>query len=88
MGIFQQMQLQPMKRELRDGDYLVMVSDGVVDAFRELDYENTMCVVLAEMKEQNPGELADKLLREALIAAGGRVKDDMTVGVIGIWETR
>ena len=88
LGIFQQMQLQPMKRELRDGDYLVMVSDGVVDAFRELDYENTMCVVLAEMKEQNPGELADKLLREALIAAGGRVKDDMTVGVIGIWETR
>lgn len=88
LGIFQQAQLQPIQRGLRDGDYLVMVSDGVVDAFEELDYENTMCAVLAEMKEQNPGELADKLLREALIAAGGRIKDDMTVGVIGIWETR
>lgn len=88
LGIFQQAQLQPIQRGLRDGDYLVMVSDGVVDAFEELDYENTMCAVLAEMKEQNPGELADKLLREALIAAGGRIKDDMTVGVIGIWEIR
>ena len=39
------------------------------------------------MKEQNPGELADKLLRLALIAAKGHIRDDMTVGVIGIWET-
>lgn len=88
LGIFQQTRLQPLKRGLLDGDYLIMMTDGVVDAFEELDYENTICAVLAEMKEQNPGEIADKLLREALIAAGGRIKDDMTIGVIGIWEVR
>lgn len=87
LGIFQQTQIKPICRELGDGDYLVMVSDGVVDAFGEQDYENTICRALAVMKEQNPGEMADKLLREALIAAGGRIRDDMTVGVIGIWET-
>lgn len=87
LGIFQQAQIQPLCRELRDGDYLIMVSDGVVDAFGEQDYENTMCSAIAVMKEQNPGEMAEKLLREALIAAGGRIQDDMTVGVIGIWET-
>lgn len=87
LGIFQQAQIRPICRELRDGDYLIMVSDGVVDAFGEQDYENTICHALAVMKEQNPGEMAEKLLREALIAAGGRIQDDMTVGVIGIWET-
>lgn len=88
LGIFRQTQFQPLQRGLLDGDYLVMMSDGVVDAFGELDYENTICAVLSEMKEQNPSEMADKLLREALIAAGGRIKDDMTIGVIGIWEIR
>lgn len=87
LGIFQQAQIRPLCRELKDGDYLIMVSDGVVDAFGEQDYENTMCSAIAAMKEQNPGEIAEKLLREALIAAGGRIQDDMTVGVIGIWET-
>lgn len=87
LGIFQQAQMKPMCRGLKDGDYLVMVSDGVVDAFSSLDYENTMCAAIAGMKEQNPGEMAEKLLREALIAAGGKIRDDMTVGVIGIWET-
>lgn len=87
LGIFQQAQMTPIERKLRDGDCLVMVTDGVVEAFGELDYENTLCSVLSEMKEQNSGEVAEKLLREALIAAGGRVRDDMTIGVIGIWET-
>lgn len=87
LGIFQQTQIHPIRRDLGDGDYLIMVSDGVVDAFEQLDYENTMCKAIAGITEQNPGEIADKLLREALIAAGGRIRDDMTVGVIGIWET-
>ena len=87
LGIFQQTEIKPLCRDLRDGDYLIMVSDGVVDAFGSQGYENAMCGAIAEMKEQNPGELAEKLLRRALIVGGGRVPDDMTVGVIGIWET-
>lgn len=87
LGIFQQAQIEPIRRELEDGDFLIMVSDGVVDAFGELDYENTMCSAIAGIKEQNPGEIADRLLQEALVAAGGRIRDDMTIGVVGIWET-
>ncbi len=86
LGIFQQAQVNSLQRKLRDGDCLVMVTDGVIDAFQDLDYENTLCCVISEMKEHNAGEAAEKLLREALIASGGRIRDDMTVGVIGIWE--
>ena len=87
LGIFQQIDSQPLSRTLEDGDYLFMVSDGVIDAFGEQEYENTVSRLILEMKEQNPGELADKLLRLALIAAKGHIRDDMTVGVIGIWES-
>ncbi|MGN0168070.1 MAG: SpoIIE family protein phosphatase [Acetatifactor sp.] len=86
LGIFQKVEAAPIRKRLRDGDYLIMVSDGVVDAFGEEDYR-TMCSFLAGIAEQNPGEIAEKLLRAALCAGGGRIQDDMTVGVIGIWET-
>ncbi len=40
----------------------------------------------AEVTDEAPGELAERLLRLALIAAGGRMRDDMTIAVIGVWE--
>lgn len=87
LGILCQVNAEPLARELEDGDYLFMVSDGIIDAFGEQDYENTVSSLISGMKEQNPGELAEKLLRLALIAAEGHIRDDMTVGVIGVWET-
>lgn len=86
LGVFQQTKIQPISINLRDGDYLFMMSDGVIDAFSGQGYESAVCRAIGDMQEQNPGELAEKLLRMALIAAGGRVRDDMTIAVIGIWE--
>ena len=85
LGIFQKIEAAPIKRQLQDGDYLIMVSDGVTDAFGGEDY-STMSSFLAGIAEQNPGEIAEKLLRAAICAGGGRIADDMTVAVIGIWE--
>lgn len=86
LGVFRQVKVNSLGRDLRDGDYLFMVSDGVVEAFGEQGYEDAVCSAVADMGEQNPGELAEKLLRLALFASGGKVRDDMTVAVIGIWE--
>lgn len=86
LGVFQQTNIQPITRILKDGDYLFLMSDGVIDAFSGQGYEGAVCRAIGEMREQNPGELAEKLLRLALIAAGGRVRDDMTIAVIGVWE--
>lgn len=87
LGIFQQVDIPAIERQLQDGDYLIMVSDGVIDAFRGHDYENTLEEVVAGIRERNPGEIADKILRMAICAGGGHIPDDMTVGVIGVWET-
>lgn len=86
LGVFQQAKVQPISKSLRDGDYLFMMSDGVVDAFSGQGYESAVCRAIADMQDRNPGELAERLLRMALIAAGGRVRDDMTIAVIGVWE--
>lgn len=86
LGVFQQTKIQPISVNLKNGDYLFMMSDGVIDAFSGQGYENAVCRAIADMQEQNPGELAERLLRIALIAAGGRVRDDMTIAVIGVWE--
>ena len=86
LGIFQQVEVQPIHRNLQDGDYLIMVSDGVIDAFGEDNYEISMANAIAALKDRNPKEMADRLLRIALRMGGGRVRDDMTIGVIGIWE--
>lgn len=88
LGIFPQIEIKPLCRKLEDGDYLVMVSDGVVDAFEREDYEKRISEVIAGIEDSNPGDIAERLLRIALRASGGRVHDDMTIGVIGIWENQ
>lgn len=87
LGIFQKVEIQPLCKKLQDGDYLIMVSDGVVDAFGGEDYGQTLSGVISEIRDCNPGEIADRLLRLAVCASGGKIRDDMTIGVIGIWET-
>lgn len=86
LGIFQQIEIPLMERQLQDGDYLIMVSDGVVDALGERAYEETLAQIIRLIPEKNPSEIAEKILREVIYAGGGRILDDMTVGVIGIWE--
>lgn len=86
LGIFQKVEVQPVDKVLQDGDFLIMVSDGVVDAFEKGEQENAMLRVVSGLQGTNPGEMAERLLRIALGACGGKIRDDMTIGVIGVWE--
>ena len=86
LGVFQKVESPSVCRQLQDGDFLVMVTDGVVDAFGSEEYEKGLLRAIETIENQNPGEVAEKLLRRAICASGGRIRDDMTVGVIGIWN--
>lgn len=86
LGIFQCVEATPIHRQLKSDDFLVMVTDGVVDAFGAEDYENGILRAVKGIDSQNPGEFAERLLRMAICKNGGRIRDDMTVGVIGIWN--
>ncbi len=85
MGLYAQDEFAVSKGSFEKEAYFIMVSDGILDAFRE-DGEFMVEEILLEEEQKNPKLLANKILEEALIASNGRARDDMTVLVLGIWK--
>ena len=86
LGIFQKAPVERQSCRLQPGDTLVMMTDGVLDMLE--DGEERMADMLAGLQEQNPQEIAEKMLSYAICAGGGRIRDDMTVLVLSFWENR
>ena len=74
------------KKQLEDGDFLVMMSDGVLEYLQEEDADLAMCGILQELSEKHPGQLADAVLKEVLERTGGKAADDMTILVCGVCQ--
>lgn len=85
LGILQTVEEDVVSREIIDGDYIILMTDGVLDALAAGGYEEMMTRFLEELSEVNPGEIARKILSFAIQCAGGRIADDMTVVVMGIF---
>ena len=75
MGILEDVTPKSFRMKLTPGDLLIMVSDGIVDAFEQ---EDAMLHIMANLS-QEPQAFADGLLRAALQRMSGVAKDDMTV---------
>lgn len=78
LGSVEEIDTMQLMIELCDADMLVMVSDGVTDAFAEFG-EGRLSEVIAKTSYINPKELTDYLLKCAIGCQGGRIRDDMTV---------
>lgn len=70
---------------LSDGDYVIMVSDGVLDALPFYDKEKKMKEIIEDIDEKIPAKLADRLLNE-IFFYDEKVADDMTILVTGVWK--
>ncbi|WP_312562168.1 stage II sporulation protein E [Anaerospora sp.] len=80
IGILHQIEIEPVRATLVNGDIIVMVSDGIVDALsRGVEKENWVANFLRRTNSTNPQEIADKLLCQAHELAGTNRRDDMTV---------
>ena len=86
LGIFRGQAEESICRRLMDGDYVFLLSDGIIDAVEECDYGEDICEILGNLKQENPKDLAEALLQIVLRKTRGRIRDDMTVVVFGIWE--
>ncbi|MCC8168321.1 MAG: SpoIIE family protein phosphatase, partial [Clostridiales bacterium] len=78
----------PIYEQIGNGDFLVMVTDGVLECFRTEDAGEHFAHMIAGVRTDNAGVLARTLLEKSLRVAGGRARDDMTVLVMGIWEKK
>ena len=76
LGIIEHVVPMEHRFTLAEGDMLLLVSDGVADAFGQ---EQDLLAVLRRCREYAPQRLADTLLREALLQRDGLPPDDMTV---------
>ncbi len=88
LGIFFRNEDDCISRELMDKDYLIMVTDGVLDAFSAGDYEEMLGQYLRDMRECSPAEVAQRILQFALKCSGGHIRDDMTILVLEVFQSR
>lgn len=86
IGLFQKQQLVKTERKLEDGDYIVMVSDGVLAPIPEEEQVKVMENLLLEMEQVNPKDMANAIMEKMLRECGCDPKDDMTVLVFGVWK--
>lgn len=86
IGVFSRMEIQRQERQLKNGDFVIMVSDGVVDHLHVRDSNEAMEEILRTLDTENPKQMAKQILERILLYTGGTVRDDMTVLVTGIWE--
>ena len=70
-----------VKRQLKPGDMVILVSDGVPDG-----YEKDMTEMIREVAGPNAQEFANQILIHALAGASQEAADDMTVLVLGFWN--
>lgn len=86
LGVFGQLEMTELRCELMHGEYLIMLSDGVSDCFTRPGAEALFEDMLARLEVREPGEMANAILRQAIYQSEGRIADDMTVLVLGLWE--
>ncbi|NLZ80242.1 MAG: SpoIIE family protein phosphatase [Clostridiales bacterium] len=86
VGILREVDYESTSKKLYDGDYVIMVSDGILEAFPGENKENEFTSFLMDIRLRNPKELADYIINYACKLSENDIRDDMTVLVAGIWK--
>ncbi|WP_257351308.1 stage II sporulation protein E [Pseudalkalibacillus decolorationis] len=85
MGIIEEFDVEVVNDQLKSGDLLVMMSDGIFEGPKHV--ENTelwMKRKIREIDSDDPQIIADLLLEEVIRTDSGQIEDDMTVVVTKI----
>ena len=77
---------EKLRVKLRPGDYIVMVTDGVSDAFGNTETEKPLEKILSGLKKQPPQRMSEEILAAVPSDREDKKNDDMTVLVAGFWE--
>ena len=87
VGILSDIKMDRHSTKIKNGDYIVMVSDGIIDAGKNNNYgDNWLIYFLQNIDYTNPKEIANKILDRALELQMGEVEDDMTVLVTKVFS--
>lgn len=83
LGILEESRPSTKRLQLSAGDIVVLVTDGITDAYGEF---SRLSRLIEEYEGNNPQELAELILDGALKRNRNRPKDDMTVVTLRVFE--
>ncbi|WP_379163983.1 stage II sporulation protein E [Paenibacillus sp. sgz5001063] len=82
IGIIKDIDVDLVSMQLRPGDILIMMTDGIYDApGYAVNKEIWMKRLIQELEGDDPQELADDLLEKVIRYQGNEIHDDMTIVV-------
>lgn len=89
IGILQEIDVDVVNEKLKEGDLLIMITDGIYEANREVENRDLWFKrVIREIETEDPQEVADLLLERIIRANHYQIMDDMTVVVAKIVRFR
>lgn len=86
IGVVQKLEVEVTEKMLCDGDYVILVTDGVMDALPVGEQEFLMKMMIEGTPKTNPKEIAEHLLGQVLECSGEVPMDDMTILAVGFWS--
>ena len=86
VGAKAQIEIETSETVLKNGDFVVMVTDGVLEYLHVPKPEETMQEIIESIQTNNPGILAKRIMERVMLFTGGKARDDMTVLAACIWE--
>lgn len=86
LGVLEMVDYERVSKKLYDGDFIIMVSDGVIDAVGGDEKEYELCEIIKNTSCNNTKEFANRLLEEVMGGKDVVAKDDMTVLVGAVWS--
>ena len=86
LGAFGTMDLDVARRRLDEGDYVIMLTDGILESLITLGQEEKLMDYISKLSIKNPREMAQKILQYCIGICKGNIHDDMSVLVFGMWK--
>lgn len=86
IGVVQYLEIETTKKRLENGDFVIMVTDGVLDALPVGEQDLLMETIISGTNKNNPKEMAHHILEQILEWTGEEPLDDMTVLAVGFWS--
>ncbi|GIN22976.1 stage II sporulation protein E [Siminovitchia fordii] len=80
IGILEEFDFDVVSEQLRDGDLIIMMSDGVFEGPKHVEnYELWMKRKLKELQTDDPQAVSDLIMEEVIRTRSGVIQDDMTI---------
>ena len=87
IGVLEKVDYDCTTKKLYDGDYVVMISDGILDNLPCVNKEEQMVDIINSIKLKEPNAMAKAILHNSLKCNNNTPSDDCTVMVIGLFDT-